>query len=296
VPQQAATALNPDERSALFEAAADAVTSGEIETLRRFLDQEPELSGARSPRPHRAMLIHYVGANGVEEERQRTPPNAVAVAQLLIARGGDVNATCALYGGGATTLGLLLTSIHPLRAGVHHALAEVLLQAGACLDSPRGVPGLSESAALGRIDDVRTFLTQNAARKQQVQSAFMWACGFGRTNVVELLLAEGADVREQDGNGQTGLHAAALAGHLETVRALLKRNPPLELRNVWGGAVLDHTLWASIHHDPTVDYSPIVEALIQAGAKVRPEYLDWIRGEKLLLPASKPRIEELLRR
>jgi hypothetical protein len=76
---------------------------------------------------------------------------------------------------------------------------------------------------------------------------------------------------------------------------LLKRQAPLELRNVWGGTVLSHTLWASIHHDPTVDYAPIVEALIQAGAKVYPEDRDWIREEKLLLPTSKPRIEELLR-
>jgi ankyrin repeat protein len=154
---------------------------------------------------------------------------------------------------------------------------------------------LPEAAALGRIDEVKTLLAEKTPAKPQIQSAFMWACGFGRTSAAELLLEEGADVREQDGNGQTGLHAAALAGHLETVRALLKRQAPLELRNVWGGTVLSHTLWASIHHDPTVDYAPIVEALIQAGAKVYPEDRDWIREEKLLLPTSKPRIEELLR-
>ncbi|HEY1239639.1 MAG TPA: ankyrin repeat domain-containing protein, partial [Bryobacteraceae bacterium] len=111
---------------------------------------------------------------------------------------------------------------------------------------------------------------------------------------VELLLEDGADVGGQDGNGQTGLHAAALAGQLEAVRALLQRQPPLELRNVWGGTVLENTLWASIHHDPTVDYAPVVEALIRAGANVHPEHLDWIRAQKLLFPASKPRIEELL--
>jgi ankyrin repeat protein len=294
VRQKDIPSLDPDDRSALFESAADAVASGDIETLNRLLDREPDLMHARSPRPHRAMLIHYVGANGVEEERQRTPPNAVAVTQLLVERGADVNVTCALYGGGATTMGLLLTSIHPLRAGVHLAIAEILLKAGACLDSPRGVPGLSEAAALGRIDDVKTLLAEKAWTKRQIQSAFMWACGFGRTRVVELLLEKGASVREQDGNGQTGLHAAALAGHLGTVKALLKREPPLELRNVWGGAVLDHALWASIHHDPSVDYAPVVEALIRAGADVRQEYLDWIRAEKLLWPASKPRIEELL--
>jgi hypothetical protein len=45
--------------------------------------------------------------------RQRTPANAPAIAQLLLERGADPNASCRLYGGGSTTLGLLLTSIHP---------------------------------------------------------------------------------------------------------------------------------------------------------------------------------------
>jgi hypothetical protein len=47
------------------------------------------------------------------------------------------------------------------------------------------------------------------------------------------------------------------SGHLETVRALLKRQPPLEVRNVWGGTGLANTLHAAIHHDPTVDYAPV---------------------------------------
>ena len=295
VPPKGVPSLDPDVRAALFEEAANAVTSGDIETLRRLLDRAADLIHARSPRPHRAMLIHYVGANGVEEERQRTPTNAAAMTKLLVERGADVNATCALYGGGATTMGLLLTSVHPLRAGLHLIIAEVLLKAGACLDSPRGVPGLSEAAALGRIDDVKRLLAEKTWTKRQIQSAFMWACGFGRTSAVELLQEHGADLQNQDGNGQTGLHAAALAGHLETVIALLKRRPPLELRNVWDGTVLEHTLWASIHHDPTVDYASVVEALILAGAKVRREHVDWIHAQKLLCPASKPRLEEILR-
>ena len=85
-----------------------------------------------------------------------------------------------------------------------------------------------------------------------------------------------------------------MTGRLETVGVLLKWQPPLELKNVWGGTVLENTLWASIHHDRTVDYGPVVKALIDAGAKVRDEHLDWIRSQRLLLPTSKPSIEELL--
>src|SRR5262249_37440568 len=121
-PARDMTTLDQEELNVLFERAADAVAFGDLETLRELLDDEPFLVHARSPRPHRATLLHYCGANGTEDPRQRTPANAPAIAQLLLDRGADVNATCNFYGGGAMTLGLVLTSIHPVRAGVQMAL------------------------------------------------------------------------------------------------------------------------------------------------------------------------------
>ncbi len=60
-----------------FEAAADAIVKGDIATLERLLRKEPELIRTRSTREHRATLLHYVSANGVEGYRQETPKNAV---------------------------------------------------------------------------------------------------------------------------------------------------------------------------------------------------------------------------
>src|ERR1700759_2680813 len=94
---------------ALFERAADAIVSGDVGTLRTLLQQEPALVGMRSPRTHRATLLIYVGANGFESWRQRTPPNAVEVAQLLLDAGSEVDAVGAMYRG-TTTLGLVGTS------------------------------------------------------------------------------------------------------------------------------------------------------------------------------------------
>ncbi len=124
-------AIEREDPDLLFERAADAVAFGNIEALREMLDEEPSLVYARSPRQHRATLLHYCGANGVEAPRQRTPPNAPAIARLLLERGAKVNATCNLYRGAATTLGLMLSSVFPLRAGLRTALCEVLLQADA---------------------------------------------------------------------------------------------------------------------------------------------------------------------
>ena len=278
--------LDAEEMNVMFERAADAVVFGDLDTLRELLDEEPQLVHVRSPRPHRATLLHYCGANGTEDPRQRTPANAPAIAQLLIDRGADVNATCNLYGGGATTMGLLLTSIHPVRAGLRTALAETLLKATASIE-------IVGAASLGRLDLVKNFISATPA---EIQSAFMSACEFGQTAVVEFLLERGVRLHAQDGNGQTGLHAAALAGHLDTVKLLLERHAPLELQNVWGGTVLGNTLWAAIHHDPHVDYVPIVKILVEAGARVAPEFLLWWRQQNPLVPSAKPPIEKLLSR
>ena len=46
-----------------------------------------------------ATLLHYVGANGVEGYRQQSPPNAVAIARLLLDAGAEVDAFAGMYGG-----------------------------------------------------------------------------------------------------------------------------------------------------------------------------------------------------
>ena len=63
-----------------FEAAAEAIVHGDETTLLQLLRTNPELIRARSAREHRATLLHYVSANGVEGYRQRSPANA---AQLV---------------------------------------------------------------------------------------------------------------------------------------------------------------------------------------------------------------------
>src|SRR6185503_18797976 len=69
----------PGSPVAQFEAAVDAIVQGDIDTLAGLLRENPDLIRMRSPRSHQATLLHYVGANGVEQYRQQTPPNAVAV-------------------------------------------------------------------------------------------------------------------------------------------------------------------------------------------------------------------------
>jgi ankyrin repeat protein len=285
--------LDRDEMNLLFERAADTVAFGDLEKLRELLDDEPALVHARSPRPHRATLLNYCGSNGVEAPRQRVPANAPEIMQLLIDRGSDVNATCNLYGGGATTLGLHLTSIHPYRTGMRTRLMEILVKSGASVDGARGAEGIVGAAALGRLDRVRVLA--GSAPAAQTQSAFLWACEHGRRQVVEFLVEQGVDLSKQDGNGLSGIHFAAAGGHVEIVRLLADRGSPLETRNIWGGTVLATALWGATNGDPNVDYTPVVQTLLGAGAKVQSGYLPWWAEQNLPLPGMKERIEKLLR-
>src|SRR5580700_3002241 len=196
-----------------FEAAVDAIVSGDSATLEKLLGENPELVRARSAREHRSTLLHYVSANGVEDFRQKTPKNIVEIAKLLLKAGADVNAESDAYGGRSTALGLTATSCHPENAGVQLPLMELLMDYGASVEGPDGgsaVNGclhngrgqaaeffanrgarldLEAAAGAGRIEVVKSFFNQDGslrlpATQQQMQDGFTWACEFGRTTVV----------------------------------------------------------------------------------------------------------------
>jgi ankyrin repeat protein len=226
-----------------FELAADAIVGGNAPALERLLRENPQLIRARSTREHRATLLHYVAANGVEGYRQKTPKNAVSIAEMLLNAGAEVDAEANVYGGGATTLVLAATSVHPERAGVQIALLETLLRHGAqinraasagngqpivraCLANGRAQAAeffaargaqlkLEEAAGVGRLDVVRNFFHQDGSLKpnvtnQQLVTGFAWACGFSRNDIVTFLLDKGVALDAYDIDGQTGLHWAAM--------------------------------------------------------------------------------------
>ncbi len=217
-----------------FEAACDAIQAGDVVALSRMLDDEPGLIRQRSPFPHRAMLLHYVAANGVEVERQiESPANAVEVMHLLLERGADADADCTIYGDGQTTMCLLVSSAGPAKAGVMAPLVEELCRGGANPDGPAndGMPlwtaisfgytkaaealarcgarvnNIVFAAALGDLNAVRGQLDEagrpiadfgRLPREHLIDYAFLYAAGHDRRDVVEFLLAKGPDLTVRD--------------------------------------------------------------------------------------------------
>jgi Ankyrin repeats (3 copies) len=297
-----------DSPTSIFEAAADAVVTGDIATVARLLRENPGLVHERSPREHNAPLIHYVSANGVEDFRQKTPKNVVEIAELLLKSGAEVDATSQSYGGASTALGLAATSYHPAKAGVDIPLLELLLKYGAL---PDGAPGgwhtvtaalangrpraaqflarhgakldLEGAAGVGRLDVVKTFFAEDGslktnATRAQMESGFAWACEYGHTSIVDFLLQHGIKVDDPlRHNGQTGLHWAAYNAHVDTVKLLLDRRSPVNARDKsYDGTPLGWALYAWNEPAPETDtngYYEVVSLLIGAGAILDEEWI-----------------------
>jgi len=189
-----AQANSPDSE---FESAADAVVAGDIAKLREMLRANPNLTRARSARDHRATLLHYIAANGHEGWRQKTPANAVDAARVLLDAGAEPDAIAHMYGGDATTMDMLVSSVHPHAAGVQVALVDILVDYGAAVNgaednsSPlmtafrfhyplaaealarRGarIDNVITAAALGRVDLVDAFVTDDGQLRPEVRLA-----------------------------------------------------------------------------------------------------------------------------
>jgi ankyrin repeat protein len=294
-----------------FEQAADAITDGDVATLRRLLQENPELIRAQSSREHRATLLHYVAANGVENYRQKTPANIVEVARVLLDAGAAVDAEANVYGGGATTLGLVVTSAHPRHAGVQNELADLLLERGARVEAgivrdclANGCPeaahhmaqlgislDLEEAAGIGRLDVVQRYFDEGsvATSDDKVVAALMMAAWYDQRVIVEYLLERGVDpgVRAPaKGDGQTALHIAAYQGTVQLTEVLLQSGAPVNVNDdTYGTPPLVWALhaWLVEERGNDADYKAVIRMLVNAGARVRP---DWIDDDRLRADAE----------
>jgi hypothetical protein len=252
----------------LFESAVEAVVTGDEAALESSLRANPELVRARSthinhcdPPVHRATLLHYVAANGVESYRQKTPRNIVHIAKTLLKAGAEVDALADMYGGHHPTMTMLVSSCHPAKAGVQVALVETLLYFGAAMEtlgsatwgSPlmtalafgypsaaealvrRGAPvdNIAAAAGLGRLAPAAQLLA--TADPESRHRALALAAQHGHVDIVRLLLDAGEDPSRYNPEGNhshsTPLHQASLAGHDAVVRLLVDREARLDIKD-----------------------------------------------------------------
>lgn len=300
-----------DPRVMRFEEAADAIVAGDIPKLRALLHAHPDLIRERSTREHHAPLLHFTAANGVEGYRQISPPNIVEVAKMLLDAGAEVDATSEAYGGESTALGLVATSTPPRVAGVQIPLIDLLLERGAAIDRKQGdgsiirgalanscpeaaralvergarVDNVINAAGVGSLDLVKRMAV--SATKEDLEKALIMAARYGTNEVLEYLLELGVEVAPP--SEMSALHQASGRANLDMVKLLIQRGAPLEMKNAYGGTVLDSTLWFAYHASPAEfarrDYPAVIDALIAAGARtdLYPEmkkYIDEVASRR----------------
>jgi hypothetical protein len=262
-----------------FESAVQAVVDGDLAALADALRRDSALVRARSsrvcnfdPPVHRATLLHYVAANGVERHRQKTPANAVSIARALLEAGSEPDALADMYGAECTTMEMLVSSDHPAKAGLQVPLVEVLFEFGAAVEGRGtrkwGAP-LSTALAFGMSDAAKALarhgaridlpaaaglgLAEDAARllpsadTDARHRALSLASQHGHPEIVRLLLDADEDPNRYNPAGNhphsTPLHQAVLGGHETVVRLLVARGARLDIRDtIWQGTPLGWAL------------------------------------------------------
>ncbi len=281
-----------------FESAVQAAVDGDLAAVQGALRRDPALVRARSsrvckfdPPVHRATLLHYVGANGVEAYRQKTPPNAVEVADALLKAGAEPDALADMYGAECTTMSMLASSSHPAEAGLQAPLVELLLDFGAAIEGRGtrkwGTPlftalafGMTDAAevlarrgaridlpiaaGLGFVDDTIGLLP--SADSEARHRALSLAAQHGHAEIVRLLLDAGEDPNRYNLEGNhahsTPLHQAVLGAHEAVVRLLVERGARLDIQDtIWRGTPLG---WAL--HGGGKEHAQMAECLRSLGA------------------------------
>ena len=272
-------AVTRDGPIATFETAADAVVEGDLARLESMLREHPELPHARSTRRHHATLLHYIGANGVEGVRQKTPRNALEITKALLEAGAEPDALADLYDSKCTTMSMLVTSAHPARAGLQAELAEMLLDYGAvphgrgtAWTSPamsalafgyhdtavtlarRGAAPdtLAAAAGLGLVDEARRLLPTADEKERHVAIAL--SAQHGQTEILTMLLDAGVDPNRYNPDGwhahSTPLHQAIASDQADAVQLLVERGARTDIKDgIYNGTALD---WANYCQRPSI--------------------------------------------
>jgi len=252
-----------------FGRAVRAIITGDADALRAELAATPTLSHARSGSPHRATLLHYTAANGIEDPLQRPVRCADDLARILLAAGAAVDATCNAYDGRyPTTMSLLVSSDHPARAGVSAGLVHVLCDAGAAVDGLDGdrLP-LSAALLFGRIECVNALLARGARTDNLV-----FAAAAGDLAWVRRWLARDPGLAtaacpsfpledDRDILAEQAMVFASLCGRLDVVRLLLDHGTHVDATPPGS-----HWTATALHAAAGQGQRAVVELLVERGA------------------------------
>ncbi|KAE8553411.1 hypothetical protein EYB25_004793 [Talaromyces marneffei] len=212
--------------------------------------------------------IDQVDGSGMTSLQWACERGHIEIVQLLLEKGGDVNAEGGEYG----------NALQAAAQGGYLDIVRLLLEKGADVNAEGGEYGnaLQAAAQGGYLDIVRLLLEEGAdvnAEGGEHGNALQAAAQGGYLDIVRLLLEKGADVNAEGGEYGNALQAAAQGGYLDIVRLLLEKGADV---NAEGGEY-GNALQAAAQGG----YLDIVRLLLEKGADVNAqggEYGNALQG------------------
>ncbi|KAF7970476.1 hypothetical protein HWV62_23831, partial [Athelia sp. TMB] len=168
-----------------------------------------------------------------------TDLGSLAIAQLLLEKGADINATGGEYG----------TALQTASYMGHLEIARLLLEKGAHINATGGEYGTALQTAsymgdLGHLDIARLLLEKGAhinATGGEYGTALQVASHEGHLEIARLLLEKGADINATGGQYGSALQATSHRGHLEIARLLLEKGADINATGGQYGTALQAT-------------------------------------------------------
>ncbi len=226
-------------RIALFNAA----WTGKTAQARALLQQMPALVNSRSSEGWTP--LHYAAQQGHQQ-----------IVELLLEHQAHLNAKEGAWG---------WTPLHLAAHNGHSGVAALLEAHGAALN-------IVAASALGNVARVEALLWSDASLARewgQGSGPLHWAAGAGHRQVVEMLLAYGANLNARSNNSfsNTALHCAVLHAHLPIVELLLTAGAQVDVIDGYGGTPL-HAVAKYPKANRDRDDALVVDLLLASGATI----------------------------
>ncbi|XP_021100280.1 inversin isoform X6 [Heterocephalus glaber] len=163
---------------------------------------------------------------------------------------------------------LFRTPLHWAALLGHAQIVHLLLErnkSGTIPSDSQGATPLHYAAQSNFAETVKVFLKHPSVKDDsdlEGRTSFMWASGKGSDDVLRAMLSlkSDIDINMADKYGGTALHAAALSGHVTTVKLLLENDAQVDATDV-----MKHT---PLFRACEMGHKDVIQTLIKGGARV----------------------------
>ena len=230
----------------LFREAVEAIDAGDINKLKRLLDEHPHLVSQRLDFPKEGYFQHpyllwFIADNPIRNEK--LPANIVEITRLVMER-VRTHAAATFQQQISYACGLASTGRIPRESGVQIELIDLFLDAGVKpgngvgelahgnieaaehLIKRGGELSLPAAVGLGWQDDIVRLA--EIATETEMQVSLLVAAFFGKADIISFLIGKGVDVNAHPLNfygfhsHASALHQAVFSGSLESVKLLVE--------------------------------------------------------------------------